>query len=126
DRCGRDEVDLATLTADQDPVFGEVTVVLQRRVRLCDDETVLFVGGQVVDVVGDLALDCAAVRRLDEPECVDPAVRRERSNEADVRALRSLDRTHPAVVTRVDVANLETSTLTRQTAGAKRRQAGPV
>jgi hypothetical protein len=49
-------------------------VGVQRRVGLRDDEVVLLVGGEVDDLVGDLALDDLAVRRLDEAEPVDAPV----------------------------------------------------
>src|SRR5699024_10473753 len=66
------------------------------------------------------------VRGLDEAERVDPRVDRQRTDEADVRALGGLDRAHAAVVQRVDVTDLESGALTRQTAGTERRQAALV
>ena len=48
-------------------------------------------------VPGDRPLDLP-VGRLDEAVLVDPAVGRERADEADVRAFRRLDRADPAVV----------------------------
>ena len=120
DLVGRDHVDLAVALADQHPLLGEPVVVGQRRVGLRDDEAVLLVGGEVVDLVGDLALHDLAVRRLDEAERVDPAERRERADQADVRALRGLDRAHAAVVRRVDVADLEAGAVAGETTGAER------
>ena len=122
----RDVVDLAALAADQHLALDEVALGVERRVRLRDDVPVLLVGGQVVDLVGDLALDDLAVRRLDEAERVDPGERRQRADQADVRAFRRLDRAHAAVVRRVDVADLEAGALTGQTTGAERRQAALV
>ena len=83
---------------------------------------VLLVGGQVLDLVGDHTVDHLAVRRLDEPERVDPRVHRQRTDQTDVRTLRGLDRAHPAVVRRVHVADLQPGALTRQTTRAQRRQ----
>ena len=117
---GRDDVDLAHPLADQHPLLGEGAVLVQRGVGLRDDEAVLLVGGEVVDLVGDPAVLDLAVRRLDEPERVDPAEGRQRADQTDVRALRRLDRAHPAVVGRVHVADLEARTVTRQTTGAER------
>ena len=71
-------------------------------------------------------VDDLAVRRLDEAERVDARERRERADQADVRAFRGLDRAHAAVVRRVDVTDLDAGALTRQTAGAERRQAALV
>ncbi len=73
DLVRRDLVDLAALAADQHAVGREVAVGLDRRVRLRDDVPVFLVGGQVVDVVGDHAVDDLAVRGLHEAERVDPA-----------------------------------------------------
>ena len=73
-----------------------------------------------------LPFDDLAVRGLDEAELVDPGVGGERTDEADVRAFRGLDRAHPAVVAEVHVADLEAGTLTGQAARAERRQATTV
>ena len=120
------EVDLATLAAHQHAVVGELAVALQRLVRLGDDVPVLLVRGQVVDLVGHPAALDLAVRRLDEPERVDPGERRQRADETDVRALGRLDRTHASVVRRVHVADLEAGPLPGQTTRAERAQAPAV
>ena len=87
-------------------------VGVERRVGLGDDVLLLLVGGEVDDLVGDLAVDDLAVRRLDEAELVDPGVGGQGADEADVRAFRRLDRAHAAVVAEVDVADLEAGPLT--------------
>lgn len=115
----RDEFDLAALPAHQNAALGEVAVVVDRRVGLGDDVPVLLVRGEVVDLLGDPAVDDLAVRRLDEAEGVDPAVRAQRADQADVRPFRGLDRAHAAVVRRVDVTDLHVGALTGQTAGAQ-------
>jgi DNA-directed RNA polymerase subunit beta len=107
----RDLVDLAALPPDQHPVGREMAVGPDRRVRLGDNVPVFLVGGQVVHLVGDHAVDDPAVRGLHEAERVDPRVRRQRADEADVRAFRRLDRAHAAVVRRVDVTDLEAGPL---------------
>src|SRR6185503_4054218 len=56
-------------------------------------------------------------------ERVDPPVRGERADEADVRALRGLDRAHAAVVRRVDVTDLHAGAVAGQTTRAERGQA---
>ena len=73
DLVGQDLADLTVTLADQHALLGEAVLVVQRRVGLGDDVLVLVVGGEVVDLVGDLALDDLAVRRLHEAERVDPA-----------------------------------------------------
>ncbi len=120
---GRDVLDLAALAAHQHAGLGELALRVGRRVGLRHDVAVLLVGGQVVDLVGDDTTDDLAVRRLDETERVDPGVHRQRTDQTDVGALGGLDRTHPAVVAGVHVADLEAGALTGQTTGAQRRQA---
>ena len=117
-----DVVDLAATAADQDAVLGEAQSSVSVRVGLGDDEAVLLVGRQVVDLVGDDAVDDLAVRRLDEAERVDPAVGGERADQTDVRAFGRLDRAHAAVVRGVHVTDLEAGPLTGETTGAQRRQ----
>ena len=97
--------------------------VVDRRVGLGDDVAVLVVGGEVVRLLVDAhdALVDLPVRRLDEAEPVDPGEARQRADEADVRALRRLDRAHAAVVRRVDVADLEA----RPAHGTDRRGRAP-
>ena len=94
--------------------------------RLGDRELRLFGGVEIDDLVGHLALDDLAVRRLDEAELRDGRHRRERADQADVRAFRGLDRAHAAVVGRVDVAHLDRGALAGQAAGTERRQAAAV
>ena len=113
-------------TPHEDPVVADRAVVVEGRVGLGDDVLLLLVGGHVHDLVGDLAVDDLAVRALDEAELVDPGVRRQGADEADVRAFRRLDRAHAAVVAEVDVADFEAGALTRQTARAERREATAV
>jgi hypothetical protein len=76
-----------------------------------------------LEVVEDAALLDPLVRRLDEPEVVDPRVTRKRRDEADVRSFRGLDRAHPAVVRRVHVPDLEPGALARQPARPEGREA---
>ena len=73
-------------------------------------------------VVADGPLD-PAVRGLDEAVAVDPAVGRERPDQADVRPFRRLDRADPAVVAVVHVADVEAGALARQAARPEGRQA---
>ena len=110
---------------------GELLVPLRGEpvAPLDDDPAVLAgdVGARLVleecrIVVGDRALHLA-VGRLDEPVGVDPAVRRERADQADVRAFRGLDRADAAVVAVVHVADVEPGALARQAAGTEGRQA---
>ena len=103
------------------PVFGSTGLG-----GLGDRELRLLRGVEVDDLVRHLALLDDAVRRLDEAELGDGRERGERADQADVRALRRLDRAHAPVVRRVDVAHLDRRALARQAARAERAQAAPV
>ncbi len=98
-------------------------LLVQRRVGLGDDLVLLLGGVEADDVVGDDAILDHAVGRLDEAELRHGGEGRQGPDQADVRALRRLDRTHAAVVGRMDVAHLDGRALARQTARAERREA---
>lgn len=83
----RHVLDLARLTANQHARLFEAAVGVNRRVGLRHHVAVLLVGGQVLDLVGDHTVDNLAVRRLDEPERVDPRVHRQRPDQTDVWTL---------------------------------------
>src|SRR5690606_32729470 len=104
----------------------EGRVIVQARVGLGDGELVLFVGREVLDLLGDLAVLDLAVRRLDEAERVDPREGRHGADETDVRAFGRLDRAHAAVVRRVDVADVHRGAVAGQAARAERREAPAV
>ena len=113
---------------DLDALVDEVAFGVEAGVRLNDRRKLLLVGGEVDDLVGDARragaiLHDAAVRRLDKPVLVHPAVRRERADQADVRALRRLDRADAAVMAEVHVTNVEAGALTRQATRAEGREA---
>ena len=117
-----DVVDLTTLGANEHAWLGELAIVLQRRVCLGDDVQILFVSGDVIDLIGDPAIDNLAVRGLDEAECVDPSEGGQRTDQTDVGAFRRLDRAHTSVVRRVHVTNLKACPLAGQTTWTKSRQ----
>ena len=102
-----------------------IAAALNALARLEDDRAVLgdevaagLVAREVRLVPADGPLDLA-VRRLDEAVAVDPAVGRERADQADVRTFGGLDRADPAVVAVVDVADVEPGALARQAARAR-------
>jgi len=97
--------------------FHEMPLVVQFLVRLGNEVKVFLVRGEVLDLVGQLAVIDIAVRRLQEAVIVDARVGAEGDDEADVRSFRRLDGAHPPVVGRVHVPHLEAGPFPRETAG---------
>ena len=122
---GRRERELVAVAAGHQLV-DELAVLVELGVRLRDHVLAFLDRRQVLDVLGDLAVLHAPVRRLDEAEVVGARVEGERVDEADVRAFRRLDRADAAVVRRVHVAHLEAGALAREAARAERRDAALV
>src|SRR5690606_18959474 len=122
DLVGRNDLEVAVV-ARAHQVFGELAGLVHRGRRLSDVLALLLKGREPVHVLGDLAFDDLAVRRLDEAVFVDAGEGRERRDEADVRTFRRLDRADAAVVRGVNVAHLEARALTGKTTRTERREA---
>ena len=99
--------------ADQAPVF------IESGVGLGDDVLVLFVGSEEADPPRHHPVLHLAVGGLDEPQVVHAGIRGQRGDQPDVRALRRLDRAHPAVVRGVHITHLEAGALPGETPGAQ-------
>lgn len=126
DTGGVGKPDIAVLQADLNTLAGEVTLFVLLNLGLSNCEAVLFIGGEVLHLVGDLAVHNLAVRGLNEAESIHAGVGRQRTHQANVRALRSLNRAHTAVVRSVNVSHLNAGALTGQTAWAQRGEAALV
>ena len=115
-----------------DIVVDKVPLFVERLVCLCDNEIVFFIRREIHDIIRDarilrvLGFIDHAVGRLDKAVGVDARVARKRVDEADVRTLGGLDRAHSAVVRVVDVSNLETCAVSRETARAEGRESSLV
>ena len=124
-RVGHDGLALAG--AAEHVLVQELARLLVDRLRGLRDRVLRLLGGvEIDDLVADLAAGDLAVRRLDEAELRHGRHRRERADQADVRAFRRLDRAHAAVVGRVDVAHLDRRALAGQAARTESRQPAPV
>src|SRR5208283_1259474 len=77
---------------------------------------------QNLNVVDNAAALDAAVRRLDEAVIVDAREATQRADQTDVRAFRRFNRADASVVSRVDVADFESSAFPRQAARSKSRK----
>jgi hypothetical protein len=114
-RHGRDG--LAETRAAEHAVVQELAVFASTGSEAWAIVYCAFLGGvEIDDLVRHLAVLTTPVRRLDEAELGHGRHRRERADQADVRALRRLDRAHAPVVGRVDVAHLDRSALAGEAA----------
>src|SRR5204862_236863 len=94
----------------------KMAVVLDQGVGLGDDESLLAVGGEIIEVGADFAVLDLAVRRFEEAEVIHLGKGCQGSNEADVRAFGSFDWANPAIVRRMHVADFESGTVAGETA----------
>ena len=106
-----------------DQLLGELAVLAERHVRLRDIMLRFLYGRQIYDLIAHLSLYNLAVWRLDEAVFVYPRIGGERVDQADIGALRRLDRANAAVVGGMHVPHLEAGPLTRESAGAQCRKA---
>ena len=100
--------------------MNEMSVGVERLVRLCYDVVILFVCREVYDVLRNLRvlrirLVHHTVRSLDEAVLVDTCVGCQRVDQTDVRSLRCLDRAHTTIVCIVNISNLESGTVSGKT-----------
>ena len=102
----------------------EVALFVERLVSLSNSVVVFLVGSHIYNLVGYSArlLVNLAERSLDKAVFVNLRECCEVGDKSDVRSFRSLDRTHTAVVSIVNVTNLESCAVTGKTAGAERRE----
>ena len=100
---------------------GESAFLVEGLVRLSYNVVILNVGGHVNDLVENLAgsLVNASVGSLDEAVNVDPCESSKVGDQTDVRTFRGLDRAHSSVVGVVYVTNLESGSVSGQTARTK-------
>ncbi len=112
--------------ARRDQLVDEAAVGVEVGVRLRDRVLRFLHRRQIDNLVGHLAVDDLAIRRLDEAIFVDAREGREAVDQTDVRAFRRFDRTDAAIMGRMNVADLETRALAGQTARPERRHAALV
>ena len=98
--------------------------LIERLISLRDMVVILFVRCHVDDFIGDdrilrILVADLAIRRLDKSVLIDAGIGSQRVDQTDVRTFRSLDRAHTSVVRVVDISNLESGTVSGQTARAE-------
>src|SRR5690606_19585736 len=101
--------------ANRNPLGGEGSIVIDRDVSRGDPVTILFVGCQVIDRVGEDTILSLSIWSFDEAIVIDPGMGSQRANQTGVGTFRGLDRTDSSVVAGVDVTHGESGTLSRQT-----------
>ena len=100
----------------------KLSILVERPVGLGDDQVLLFDGRQVSHLVEYAAPFDHAVGCFDETEFIHPGEGAEGDNQSDVRTLRGFNGADSAVVCGMDITDLETRPLSRQSPGAKSRQ----
>src|SRR5437016_2806339 len=93
----RFHVDKIAFAAANNAVGSEVGVFFNRRIGLSDNEGLLAIGGEIVEVSGDLAVFDFAVRGFEETEIVNAGKGCQRSDQADVGAFRGFDGANTAI-----------------------------
>ena len=122
---GRHNGEIGAFTGLDAVGLQEMALVVDRNIRLGDHLPLLLFGRIIFDigiVEIHLSVGHGTVRSLDESHVGDLGIDAERRNQTDVRAFGRLDRAKTAVVRVVHVADFETSTVTRKTAGTEGRQ----
>ena len=121
DGIDRVQHEVARLTG-RDQLVHEPAFGVQRGVGLRHGVAHFLGRGHIDDLVGDLALDHLAVGGLDEAILVHAGKGGQRVDQADVLTFGRFNRAHPAIVGRVNVANLKARTFAGQTAWPQSRE----
>ena len=114
----------AVAVAGIDLFMHEIAVFIQRFIGLRHNIIVFFVGGHVLHFVQHTAglLVHLAEGGFNKAVLIDLGEGGKIRNQADIRAFGGLNGAHAAIVGIVYVTHLKRGTVTRQTAGAQRRQ----
>src|SRR5699024_10281328 len=105
----------------------KMSFFIQRLISLSHMVVILFISSHIYyfichpRIFGIRLVDLS-VRSFNESILVDPCIGCKRVDQTDVRSLRSLNRAHSSIVRIVNISNLESGTVTGQTAGSQSRQ----
>ena len=105
-------------------IVNEVAFIVQRLIRLCYNEVILFISRQIYnlfrnDRVVRVGFIYHAVRRFHKAVLVYSCIGCKGVDKTDVRTLGSLDRAHTAVMCIVNISYLESGTVSGKTARSK-------
>ena len=104
--------------------MDEMSFFIQRLVGLRYCIIIFLIRGQINDIICyhrilRICFIYFTIWSFDKSILVNSRIGRKRVDQTDVRTLRRLDRTHSSVMGVVNVSNLESCTVTGQTAGAQ-------
>ena len=102
-------------------IMNEIAIFIQWLIRLCNNEVVLFISGQINNIIRNtrvlrICLINHTIWRLDKSIGVYSCIRCQRVDQTDVRTLRGLNRAHTSIMGVVNISNLESGTISGQTA----------
>src|SRR5881396_2426785 len=92
---------------------------IHRGVGLRHEEILFPISGKIFDLIDHAALFHLSIGRLDKTKLIDARESAHRTNQANVRAFRRLDRTNAPVMRRMNVAHLESGTFPAETSRAE-------
>ena len=101
--------------------MNEIAIFIQWLIRLCNNEVVLFISGQINNIIRNtrvlrICLINHTIWRLNKSISVYSCIRCQRVDQTDVRTLRGLNRAHTSIMGVVNISNLESGTISGQTA----------
>ena len=97
----------------------ETVVLIEQGVCLGDNVLFFLVGGQIIDLIGDLTIHDLAVGSFEEAVFIDDGVERHGGDQTDVRTFGGFDRADTSIVAGVNVADFKSGTVTGKTAGTE-------
>ena len=108
-------------------LMKEMSLFIQRLIRLCYMIIILFICCHIDNLICDtrifrICFIDFTIRSLNETVLVNSCIRCKGVDQTDVRTFRCLNWTHSSIMRIVNVSNLETCTITRQTARTQSRQ----
>jgi len=115
-----------TLFASRHQLTRQTAVLVEHGIGLRDHVLAFFDGREVIDVVGDLAIHHAAIRRLNETVFVQAGIQGQRVDQTNVGTFWRFDRAHASVVGHVHVTHFKACTFPSQTTWAQGRHAALV
>src|SRR5437773_3780732 len=101
---------------------GEVSAPVNWSIRLRNEKIFFAITCEIVNLIRHAAVFHFAIWRFDKTEFVDAREGAHRTDQANVWTFRRLDRTNAAVMRWMNVAHLESRTLTAETSRPESRQ----